>query len=146
MDAIDFVSFPYKVRIKMIFFSYHKHKQCNKKLHNSVHQELGDPEKQCLARRCQAIIWTTAGILLIGPLGTNFKEILIQIDLFSFNKMHLKLLSGNWQPCCLSLNVLIETTSNLTYSFIRGIQIIIVCDAVITLFQQHMKKNISLAR
>ena len=27
----------------------------------------------------QAIIWTNAGILLIGPLGTNFSEILIQI-------------------------------------------------------------------
>ena len=27
--------------------------------------------------RCQAIIWTNDGILLIGPLGTNFSEILI---------------------------------------------------------------------
>ena len=27
----------------------------------------------------QAIIWTNAGILLIGPLGTNFSEILIAI-------------------------------------------------------------------
>ena len=27
----------------------------------------------------QAIIWTNAGILLIGPLGTNFSEILIDI-------------------------------------------------------------------
>ena len=31
--------------------------------------------------RCQAIIWTNAGILLIsGPLGTNFSEILIEIS------------------------------------------------------------------
>ena len=29
--------------------------------------------------RRQAIIWTNAGILLIGPLGTNFSEILIEI-------------------------------------------------------------------
>ena len=29
--------------------------------------------------RRQAIIWTNAGILLIGPLGTNFIEILIEI-------------------------------------------------------------------
>ena len=29
--------------------------------------------------QCQAIIWTNAGILLIGPLGTNFSEILIEI-------------------------------------------------------------------
>ena len=31
------------------------------------------------AGRRQAIIWTNAGILLIGPLGTNFNEILIGI-------------------------------------------------------------------
>ena len=33
--------------------------------------------------RRQAIIWTKAGILLIGPLGTNFIEILIGIQTFS---------------------------------------------------------------
>ena len=27
---------------------------------------------------CQAIIWTNAGILLIGPLGINFSEIFIE--------------------------------------------------------------------
>ena len=34
--------------------------------------------------RRQAIIWTYAGTLLIGPLGTNFGEILIEIQIFSF--------------------------------------------------------------
>ena len=32
--------------------------------------------------RRQAIIWTIAGILLIGPLGTNFSKILIGIQTF----------------------------------------------------------------
>ena len=41
--------------------------------------------------QCQAIIWTNAGILLIGPLETNFIEISIGIQTFSFKKMHLKL-------------------------------------------------------
>ena len=36
----------------------------------------------------QAIIWTNAGILLIGPLGTNFSEILIKILTFSFKKLN----------------------------------------------------------
>ena len=36
--------------------------------------------------RRQAIIWTIAGILWIGPLGTNFSEILIEIYTFSFRK------------------------------------------------------------
>ena len=54
----------------------------------------------------QAIIWTDAGILLIGPLGTNFSEILIVIHAFSFKKMHLKMSSGKWRPFCLGLKVL----------------------------------------
>ena len=33
--------------------------------------------------RRQAITWTNAGIVLIGPLGTNFSEILIEIQAFS---------------------------------------------------------------
>ena len=53
-----------------------------------------------------AIIWTNAGILLIGPLGTNFSEKLIEIQTFSFKKMDLKMSSGKWQPSCLGLNVL----------------------------------------
>ena len=56
--------------------------------------------------RRQAIIWTNAGILLIGPLGTNFIEILIGIQTFSFKEMHLKMSSAKWRPFCLGLNVL----------------------------------------
>ena len=56
--------------------------------------------------RCQVIIWTNAGILLIGPFGTNFSEILIEIFTFSFRKMPLNMSSGKWWPFCLSLNVL----------------------------------------
>ena len=41
--------------------------------------------------RRQAIIWTNAGILLIGPLGTNFNETSIEIHTFSFKKIHVKL-------------------------------------------------------
>ena len=56
--------------------------------------------------RRQAIIWTNAGILLMGPLGTNFSEILIEIRTFSLKKIRLKMSSGK---CCsfrLGLNVL----------------------------------------
>ena len=54
--------------------------------------------------RCQAIIWTNAGILPTGPLGTNFSDILIEMNTFSFKKMHLKMPSGKWWPSCLGLN------------------------------------------
>ena len=55
--------------------------------------------------RRQAIIWTNAGISLIGPLRTNFIENLIGIQTFSFKKMHLKMSSAKWRPFCLGLNV-----------------------------------------
>ena len=48
--------------------------------------------------RRQAIIWTIAGILLIGSLGTNFSEFLIGIQRFLFKKMHLKMSSAKWRP------------------------------------------------
>ena len=56
--------------------------------------------------RRQAIIWTNAGILLIGTLRTNFSEILIEIRIFSFKKMGLKVSSAKWRSFCLGLNVL----------------------------------------
>ena len=48
--------------------------------------------------RYQAIIWTNAGILSIGPWWTNFGEILIDIQTFSFKKMRLEVSSGKWRP------------------------------------------------
>ena len=56
--------------------------------------------------RRQAIIWINAGILFIGPLGTNFSEILIEILTFSLKKMRLKVSSVKRPPSCLGLNVL----------------------------------------
>ena len=40
--------------------------------------------------RRQAIIWTNAGILLIGTLGTNSSEIFSEIHRVSFKKMHIE--------------------------------------------------------
>ena len=56
--------------------------------------------------RRQAIIWTNAGLLLIGTLETHFSEILIEIQTFSFKKLRLKVSSAKWWPFCLGLNVL----------------------------------------
>ena len=54
----------------------------------------------------QAIIWTNAGILLFGPLGTTFSQILIKIQTFSLTKICLKMLSAKCCPFRLSLNVI----------------------------------------
>ena len=41
--------------------------------------------------RCQVIIWTNVGILWIGPLRINVSEILIEINAFSHEKMHVNM-------------------------------------------------------
>ena len=56
----------------------------------------------CIMQKVKSGIWTNAVILLIEPLGTKLSEIWIEIHIFSFKKMHLKMLSGKWQPFCLS--------------------------------------------
>ena len=53
-----------------------------------------------------AIIWTNDWILIIGPWGTNFNEILIKIQQSSSKKMALNMSSVKWQTFCLGLNVL----------------------------------------
>ena len=58
--------------------------------------------------RRQAIIWTNAGILFIGPLGTKLSENLFEILTFSFTKMRLKVSSAKWRLLCLGLNELIN--------------------------------------
>ena len=68
---------------------------------------IGSDNGLSLVRR-QAIIWTNAGLLSIGPLRTYFSENLIKIQQFSLKKMHVKMSSAKWRPSCLGLNVLIR--------------------------------------
>ena len=53
-----------------------------------------------------AIIWTKAGILSTGPSGTNFSEILIEIQKFSLKKIRLKMSSAKCCPFSFGLNAL----------------------------------------
>ena len=52
--------------------------------------------------RCESLTWVDE----IGPLGIKFSEILVEINAFSFKKMHLKMSSARWCLICLGLNVL----------------------------------------
>ena len=55
---------------------------------------------------CQAIIWINAGIMSIQTLGTHFNEILSEIHIFSFMKIHLKMSPVKWCTFHLGLSVL----------------------------------------
>ena len=71
--------------------------------------------------RRQSIIWTKAVILLIRTLRTILNEISIEIHIFPFTKMHLKMSSGKWRPFCLGLNVLkrvLDVCILLTYRLV----------------------------
>ena len=71
--------------------------------------------------RRQAIIWTNAGILLIGPIGTNFNEIFFEIQKFSYKKMNLEMSSATWWPFCLGLHVLNWFSRNIPVSALEGL-------------------------
>ena len=58
-----------------------------------------------MRRKYNIIGSDNAGILLIGPLATNFSENLIEIHIFSSIKLHLKRSCAKWRPFCLDLNV-----------------------------------------
>ena len=49
----------------------------------------------------QAILWINAGLLLTGPLATNFSESWTKKLKFSYKKMDLKMSSGKRRPFCL---------------------------------------------
>ena len=53
----------------------------------------------------QAITWTNVALLSIGTSRTNFNEILIEIQTFPSEKMHLKITFWKWQPFSLGMNV-----------------------------------------
>ena len=65
------------------------------RIYASVNYTIIDSDNGLSPGRRQAIIWTNAGVLLIGPLEANFSEILIDIYTFSFKKNLLKMSSGN---------------------------------------------------
>ena len=46
------------------------------------------------------ITWTSAGLSSFKPFGTNFSEIQITIQNYSFIKLHLKITSAKWRPFC----------------------------------------------
>ena len=63
--------------------------------------------------RCQDIIWTNAGILLIELFGTKLIEIVIQINLFPLKKMNLNMPSEKRRPFSVVINLWSGVTFNV---------------------------------
>ena len=109
MYYMKYAQFPrFRVFVTVCYLSILTH--CGRVTHISVDNlTINGSDNGLSPGRRQAITWTNIGILLIGPLGTNFSEILIEIHTFSFGEIHLKTSSGKWRPFCLGLNVLPAT-------------------------------------
>ena len=58
--------------------------------------------------RYQVITWNNTDMLAIASLGTKRNENCINVQKFSFIKMHLKVSSSKWRPFCTGPNVLNE--------------------------------------
>ena len=106
-DTIQMFLFCISLRHGRIFNEIFCLTHCGQVMHISVGKlTIIGSDNGLLPERRQAIFWTNAGILLIGPLGTNFNEILIEMQTFSLKKIRLKMSSAK---CCsfrLGLNVL----------------------------------------
>ena len=64
------------------------------RIYASVNYTIFGSDNGLSPGRRQAITWPNAGILLIGPLGTNFSEIFIEIKTFSLTNLYLKVSSA----------------------------------------------------
>ena len=78
--------------------------------------------------RYQVIIWTNDGTLLIGPLGTNFSEILMEIQIYSLKKIRLKMWSAKCCPFHLGLIVLNTPDSKVHVANMGPIWVLSVSD------------------
>ena len=78
----------------------------------------------------QAIIWTNDGKLLIGPLGTNFSENLVEYHTFSFKKMYMKISSAKGRPFCPGgdeLKLPVSCQGNFVHWHWTGVASVVVC-------------------
>ena len=79
-----------------------------KNIHRSIVSKLTitDSDNGLSPDRRQAIIWTNAGLLVIGPLGANFSGMLIEIYRVSVKKHAFENVVWQWPPFCLGFHVL----------------------------------------
>ena len=77
-----------------------------------------DSDNGLVPIRCQAFIWTNAAILLIGLLGTNFSEILINSYIFknfqenTFENVVWKMATILSQPQCVNIECQLSSSTN----------------------------------
>ena len=64
------------------------------RIYASGNYTITGPDNSLSPGRRQAIIWTNAGILLIGHLGTNFGDFFIEIKAFSLTNLYLNVSSA----------------------------------------------------
>ena len=72
----------------------------------SVNYNINGSENGLAPNRHQTIIWTKDDLLLIWPFEISFNEISMNIQIFSFKKIHLKISFEKWRSFFLGLDML----------------------------------------
>ena len=98
----------YKARVGWIVFPWHNVIEAEWRIYASVKHANIASDYGLSPVRCQTIIWANVVILSIRPQGAYSNETIFKIQNISVKKMHLKMLSAKWWPCCHGLNVLIK--------------------------------------
>ena len=110
-----------RVRVGWKAFPWHNVIEAEWRLYTSVkHTNIASDYGLSPVRR-QTIIWANVAILSIGPQRTYSSENIFKIQNVSVKKMHLKMLSAKWRPCCQGLNVLIKCVMRSSESAIRAV-------------------------
>ena len=92
------------------------HIEAQWRIHVSVNKAILASGDGLLPPQCQAIIWTNAGLLMTGPVGTNLSGIGIKIHWSSLKKINLKMLSAKGCHFVFSLHVWIYETFLVSFN------------------------------
>ena len=76
-------------------------------------------------------------LLSIGPLGTNFSQIVVETQTFSFKKMHLKMSSGQCRPCVKSHEKTLLRECYFTWRAVRMPILPLVAPEVVIMTELH---------
>ena len=91
------------------------HNEAELRIYASATKAIIGSDNGLSSVRRQAIIWNNVGILSIEPLGTNFNEILIEIQIFLFKKCIWKCRLKNVNLKIINVNKVFNGTGNQVF-------------------------------
>ena len=114
--------------------------QGRKDVYMPINKTITGSENGFAPDRAHAIIWTHAGLSLIGLMKIHFSKIRIETHQFFTQANKLIMPPSQWQPFCLGLNSLNDVTSELKKIY-YGHSCLYVCALTVTIWWLLSHKN-----